>query len=148
MGHRDVNCSSGQLLKQAFNIVASGKAMILGFMLIISTSWSASAAELQVPVNETKVFVLEQAVATIAVTNPAIADVTIHNETTILVIGRTYGTTNLIALDDDGKPVATKRIRVVSPIASGSVTYVRGADMQSYSCSPRCERVVLPGDSK
>lgn len=142
MGHRDLTFKSAQFLKQ------SVKTLSLGLVLIISSSWSVAAAELHVPVNETRVYMLEQAVSTIAVTNPDIADVTIHNDRTILVVGRTYGVTNLIALDSDGKPVATKRIRVVAPVDSGTVTYVRGPDTQSYSCAPRCERVVLPGDGK
>lgn len=142
MGHRDLTFRSGQFLKQ------SAKTLTLGLVLMISSSWSATAAELHVPVNESRVYMLEQAVSTIAVTNPDIADVTIHNEKTILVIGRTYGVTNLIALDGDGKPVATKRIRVVAPVDGGTVTYVRGPDTRSYSCAPRCERVALPGDSK
>lgn len=122
------------------------KAALLGFILSTFAFANASAEELKVPIDETKAFVLEQAVSTVAVTNPAVADVSVHNDKVVLVVGRTFGTTNIIALNADGVPVATKRIRVVSAGGSSNVTYVRGPGIFSYSCAPRCERVLLPGD--
>ena len=136
MGHRAIICKFGQSIRTA----------TLGLILMIAASSSASAAELLVPIDESKVYILDQPVSTVAVTNPSIADVSIHNGKTILVIGRIFGTTNIIALDADGKPVATKRIRVTSSAGTGNVTYVRGPGIFSYSCAPRCERVLLPGD--
>ena len=141
MGYHDILRRSETTLRH-LSVVC-----ILGIFLAFSATPSAHAADLQVPVNESKAFMLDQPVSTVAVTNPAIADVTVHNEKTILVVGRTFGTTNLIALDADGKPVATKRIRVVSVPDSGSVTYVRGPGILSYSCAPRCERIALPSDN-
>jgi putative type II/III system pilus formation protein len=122
------------------------KTSLLGFILSTLAFTNASAEELKVPIDETKAFVLEQAVATVAVTNPAVADVSVHNDKVVLVVGRSFGTTNIIALNADGVPVATKRIRVVSPGGSANVTYVRGPGIFSYSCAPRCERVLMPGD--
>lgn len=140
MGHHDIDQSAGLTLRHLLKRVA------LGLVLIFSITHTAGAAELQVPIDESKVFVLDQPVATVAVTNPSIADVSIHNDKIILVVGRTFGVTNIIALDANGKPVATKRVRVTSVASAGSVTYVRGPGIYSYSCAPRCERVQLPGD--
>ena len=140
MGHHDVERGSGADLKTFFGIFT------LGFALLFSMTGSALAAELHVPIDESKVFVLDQPVSTIAVTNPSIADVSIHNDKIILVVGRTFGVTNIIALNADGQPIATKRVRVTSVADAGSVTYVRGPGIFSYSCAPRCERVLLPGD--
>lgn len=141
MGYHDINRRSEPALRKFFGACA------LGLLLAFSITGIARAADLQVPVNESKAFMLDQPVSTVAVTNPDIADVTVHNGQTILVVGRTFGTTNLIALDAEGKPIATKRIRVVSTPDSGSVTYVRGPGILSYSCTPRCERVSLPNDN-
>ena len=108
MGHHE--------LKKVFQKAGTTvRVLVLGLTLSIISFGTANAAELHVPIDETKAFVLENAVSTVAVTNPSIADVSVHNDKIILVIGRTFGTTNVIALDADGKPVATKRIRVVSP---------------------------------
>lgn len=141
MGYHDTNRRFETVLKSFFGIC------VLGLLLAFSMVGTAHAADLLVPVNESKAFMLDQPVSTVAVTNPDIADVTVHNGKTILVVGRSFGTTNLIALDADGKPIATKRIRVVSTPDSGSVTYVRGPGILSYSCAPRCERVSLPNDN-
>jgi len=144
MGHHEMKKTTH---KSAFHKLTKAiTTTALGFMLSISFAGAASAAELNVPIDETKAFVLEKAVATVSVTNPSIADVSVHNDKIVLVIGRSFGTTNIIALDADGTPVATKRIRVVSPGGGSNVTYVRGPGIFSYSCAPRCERVILPGD--
>lgn len=140
MGHHDT------IKVSSHKIVRNLSVFLTGLVVWIAVAGTAHAAELQVPIDESKAFALEKAVATVSVTNPSIADVSVHNNKIILVIGRTFGTTNIIALDSDGNPVATKRVRVVSPAGTGNVTYVRGPGIFSYSCSPRCERVILPGD--
>lgn len=140
MGHHNVDRTTGPVLRHLLTMVT------LGLALILSVTGTAGASELQVPIDESKVFVVDQPVTTVAVTNPSIADVSVHNDKIILVVGRMYGVTNIIALDSDGKPIATKRVRVTSVANAGSVTYVRGPGIFSYSCAPRCERVLLPGD--
>lgn len=140
MGCHDSIRRAARCLRPLFNASA------LGLVLIFGVTGAASAAELHVPIDETKAFVLDQPFSTIAVTNPAIADVTVHNDKILLVVGRMFGVTNIVALDSEGKPVATKRIRVISAAGAGNVTYVRGPGIFSYSCAPRCERVTMPGD--
>lgn len=109
---------------------------------------SAMADEIRVPLDESAVHVFDQDVATIAVANPAIADVSVHNGRVLLVVGRSFGTTNVIALDNEGKPIGSKRIRVTSVGGWSNVTLIKGDQNSiiSFSCAPRCERVIVPGD--
>ncbi len=104
-----------------------------------------SSSELRVTLDHTKVHVLDRKISTVAMTNPAIADVTLHNDQVLLIVGRNFGVTNLIALDSAGHPIATRTIRVVDDDLD-TVTMVRDGNIYSYSCSPRCERSPRPSD--
>jgi hypothetical protein len=129
-------------LKKAFVKIAIVAATILG------TSAFVQAEEIRVPLDESTVFVFDQDVGTVAVSNPAIADVSVHNGRVLLVMGRSFGTTNVIILDKDGKAIGNKRIRVTSVGGWSNVTLVKGGQngVISFSCAPRCERAIVPGD--
>src|SRR5690606_21278582 len=81
----------------------------------------AYAADFKVPVNESKALHLATPAATVMVGNPAIADVTIENAQLLYVMGRSYGTTNLIILNNEGKHIPDMNVIVPSTI-SASVT--------------------------
>lgn len=119
------------------------------YVAVASAGAFANAAdgELRVPFNQTVVHMLDKPVATVAITDPSIADVSIHNERVLLVIGRSYGLTNLVALDAAGHPIETRAVRVV-PVDQATLTLTRGSTAFSYSCSPRCERIAVPTDDE
>lgn len=106
----------------------------------------AAASEFKVPMNETKPLHLSVPAATVMVGNPAIADVSVESTKLIYVMGRNYGTTNLVALDADGKTIVDMKLSVTAQGAS-AVTLTRGTGQLSYNCSPRCERVPVIGDN-
>ncbi len=105
----------------------------------------AWAADLNIEVNHSRLHALGQAASTIIVGNPAIADVSVSNSNTLVVFGRSYGTTNLIALDAGGRQIANLDVSVTEP-RSTAMTFNRGAAQTSYSCAPRCVRVINPAD--
>lgn len=74
----------------------------------------------------------------VAVGNPAIADVMVLDERNILVLGKGFGTTNVIALDRGGRLILD-RVVVVSAADAGQVTIYKGASASQYACAPRCE---------
>jgi Flp pilus assembly secretin CpaC len=74
----------------------------------------------------------------VAVGNPAIADVQVLDERNILVIGKGYGTTNVVVLDRSGRLILD-RVVVVSAADAGKVTVFKGSSASQYACSPRCE---------
>jgi hypothetical protein len=65
----------------------------------------------------------------------------------IVVTGKGYGATNVIAMDRAGDILVDRTILVGGP-ADKVVTIYRGADRESYSCMPVCERRVTLGDSE
>ncbi len=121
---------------------------IFGLAAMFSLSGAAHAEDIMVPLDESAVYVFDKDIATVAVANPSIANVSVHNRRIILVQGRAFGTTNVIALDQSGHPIASKRVRVGSVGGSGNVTMIRGSlkGVVSYNCSPYCERILVPGD--
>lgn len=82
----------------------------------------------------------------VAVGNPAIADVMILDERNILVLGKGFGTTNVIALDRGGRLILD-RVVVVSAADAGKVTVYKGTSASQYACAPRCEMTEKGDDT-
>jgi S-formylglutathione hydrolase FrmB len=109
-------------------------------------SAQAQAAGFLVEVNQSKALHLSAPATAVMVGNPAIADVSVLGPQLVYVLGRSYGKTNIIALDASGKQITELNIDVVAPSGS-TVTLTRGAGQLTYNCTPRCERTVAQGDS-
>ncbi len=74
-----------------------------------------------------------------------IADVTLlKSGNTMIVTGKGFGQTNMIALDAGGNPVAESNIVVVGD--PRALVVQRGMDRQSYTCAPRCQPTAVLGD--
>jgi Pilus formation protein N terminal region len=82
----------------------------------------------------------------VIVGNPMIADLSVQKNGIVVVTGKSYGITNVIALDNAGSLLAESLISVQG--ATDSVVVVqRGLDRESYSCTPNCQPSILLGDS-
>ena len=78
--------------------------------------------------------------------NPVIANVTmLKRNNTIVLTGKGFGETNLIALDAQGKALGESTVRVMP--AENVLIVQRGMDRESYACSPKCEPIVNLGDT-
>ena len=121
---------------------AASAALMLGLL-----SGAAEAADFQVELNHSKALYLPAPVATVMVSNPAIADVSIQGSKLLYVLARSYGRTDFIALNAEGKQVAHFDIDVIAPKTS-AVTLLRGTAQTTYSCTPRCEPVPDPSDGR
>ncbi|MES1989434.1 MAG: pilus assembly protein N-terminal domain-containing protein [Pseudomonadota bacterium] len=108
-------------------------------------SVQASAAGFNVEINQSRALKLDAPASAVMVGNPAIADVTVLGPQLIYVLGRSYGKTNFVALDANGKQISAFDVNVVAQ-ANSTVTLTRGAGQLTYNCTPRCERVVAMGD--
>ncbi len=96
-------------------------------------------------VDHAKVVRLPEKAQTVVVGNPAIADVSVQRNGVMIVTGKSFGVTNLIALDANGTLLAESLVRVGA--ASDSVlTVQRGMDRESYACNPDCQPSVQMGD--
>jgi Flp pilus assembly secretin CpaC len=114
---------------------------------VVALPDAAPAAEtLTVTVDQATVMKLPEKVATIVVGNPLIADVAVQSGGLVVVTGKGYGSTNLIALDRAGA-VLMERSVVVRGATDQSVQVYRGVERETYSCTPDCERRITLGDS-
>lgn len=111
------------------------------------TRGEAKADAVAVTVDHAKVLRLPEKAQTVIVGNPAIADVTVQRNGVMIVTGKSFGVTNLIALDATGALLAESTVRVGA--ASDSIlTVQRGLERESYSCTPDCQPSAQLGDSK
>lgn len=100
-----------------------------------------------VTVDQAKVVRLPEKAQTVIVGNPAIADVSVQKNGVMVVTGKSFGVTNLIALDSSGTLLAESLVRVRA--ATDSVLVVqRGLERESYSCTPQCQPAAQLGDVK
>lgn len=106
----------------------------------------ALANDLSVTIDQTKMVQLSAGATTIVVGNPSIADVAMQDADTALVTGKSFGTTNIIAIDSEGRQVANVRV-VVAANSDRTVTLMRGNQQITLSCAPRCAPAPVPGDS-
>jgi Flp pilus assembly secretin CpaC len=105
----------------------------------------AGDSPLVVTVDQARVVKIPPGVQTLIIGNPIIADVTLLKQGgAMIVTGKGFGETNLIALDAAGDPVAESMIRVVD--GNNALVVQRGLERQSYTCAPRCEPTVKLGD--
>jgi Flp pilus assembly protein, secretin CpaC len=125
--------------------------IVLAAVLSSLTFGSAEAGSaMSVPLDEVRVVSFVKPVATLYVGNPVIADVMIIDNRHAFVQGKAFGTTNVVALDSAGRPVANQQIVVAGKSGAGAtVTLQRGKEQMTYACAGnRCQPAPQPGDAK
>jgi Flp pilus assembly secretin CpaC len=126
---------------------AAQSAVVLAATLGSLFAANAPAAEvIDVELDQATIMRLPERVATLVIGNPLIADATIQPGGLMVLTGKGYGSTNLVALDRDGAVLMSRSILVTGAKDHVVVVY-RGVARESYSCAPDCERRVTLGDS-
>lgn len=108
---------------------------------------AAAAEQLWLTMDQVRPFQLDAPAQSIVVGNPAIADVTIQDNTNLLLFGKAPGLTNIYIFDEAGEPVKNLMIRVRTP-SSDMLTVHRGAARTTYNCTTNCEATVTVGDDQ
>jgi putative type II/III system pilus formation protein len=106
------------------------------------------ADTMTVSVDQAAVMKLPERVATIVIGNPLIADAALQSGGILVITGKGYGATNLLALDRNGRVVLDKTIQVLSVSGNELVVVYKGAERETYSCAPDCEHRITLGDSQ
>ncbi|ASY57857.1 pilus assembly protein N-terminal domain-containing protein [Sinorhizobium sp. CCBAU 05631] len=84
--------------------------------------------------------ILARPASTLIIGNPAIAHATLSDDKTVILTGKTPGSTNLIVMDAEGGEVANIVLDVVA--AGGRLVTVHGGGGRStYSCTEHCDPV-------
>jgi hypothetical protein len=106
---------------------------------------AVEARRLSVQVDHAQVSRLPPGTSTIVVGNPLVADATVQQNGVMVVTGRSYGRTNILILDNQGKTLSDVGVDVTAS-EDGVVTVYRGTGRETYSCTPVCETTLRVGD--
>ena len=90
---------------------------------------------------------LPRPAAEVIIGNPSIADVAIQGGNLLAVTGKSYGVTNIIALDAQRNVIQDQRV-VVERDSQSSLVLYKGAQRETYSCNPSCSPTLSIGDEK
>ena len=130
--------------------MSSRLSLALAFAIAFGASpaHAESASDvLAVTLDQAKVAKLPPGTTTLIVGNPMIADVTmLKNNNSMVITGKGFGQTNLIALGADGAIIEEKQVRVLP--AKTLVILQNGASRVSYACNPDCMPTVQLGDDE
>src|SRR5437588_11448134 len=109
---------------------------------VLVVSSPVKAAEIQVPLDHVRTVILARPAKTIYVGNPTIADITVVDPRHVFVLGNTFGSTNLIALDASGEQTLNDQV-VVTDRPGAAVTVERGVFRTTMMCTvEHCEQAT------
>lgn len=127
---------SSILLAAALTVLALG----------VPAAAEPASSGLTVSIDHARVLKIDHPAETIIIGNPSIVDVSIHDASTLILTGRSFGVTNLVVLDANGDPVVDESV-IVNAVETASVRVYRQSQRTSYSCSPNCQPTVTVGDT-
>lgn len=115
------------------------------FALTALFSQAASAQDLIVKYDQASIIRLPRPAAEIIVGNPSITDVSIQSGTSLVITGKSFGVTNIIALDAQGQVIRDQRI-MVRVDDDRMVVVNSGGKRSSFACTPNCAPTLTVGD--
>lgn len=106
----------------------------------------AFAEDLVVKFDQSQLLQLPRPASEVIIGNPSIADVAIQAGNLLVVTGKSFGITNIIALDAERKVIQDQRV-LVRRDEVRVVNVYKSTDRWSYNCVPQCNPTLMPGDS-
>ncbi|APO73089.1 pilus formation domain-containing protein [Rhizobium etli 8C-3] len=94
---------------------------------------------LRVYMDHARVLKLDRPASKVIIGNSKVADATVADPKTIVLTGRSFGTTNLVLLDVDGNAILDETV-LVSIDEGNTVRVYRQTDRSVLSCTPNCEQ--------
>ncbi|MFH6782081.1 MULTISPECIES: pilus assembly protein N-terminal domain-containing protein [Methylobacterium] len=128
-------------------LLRAAPVLAVALLLAPAAAQASEQATVTVTVDNAKVIRLPERTATVIVGNPIIADVSLQRNGIVVLTGKSFGSTNLIALDSSGTMLAESAISVRAGSPS-VVTVQRGLERESYSCTPACQPAMQLGDAQ
>ena len=107
----------------------------------------AKSGDLIVRYDQSQLLRLPRAATEIIIGNPSIADVALQGGNLLVVTGKTFGITNVIALDADRNVIQDQRV-IVERDEARVVNLHKGGSRFTFSCTPNCEPNLTIGDDE
>jgi Flp pilus assembly secretin CpaC len=135
-----------------FSARMTARVLAVAILASVFTQTRANAGpargdDLIVKYDQSQLVHLPRAAAEIIVGNPTIADVAVQGGNLLVVTGKTFGITNIIALDSDRAVIQEVRVLVQRDEVK-VVNLQRGTQRQSYNCTPQCNPSITIGDEQ
>lgn len=116
-------------------------ALVMGWMAPLP----AKAGDLVVRYDQSQLLRLPRPATEVIIGNPSIADVALQGGNMLVVTGKTFGITNVIALDAERNVIQDQRV-LVERDDRRVVNLHKGSSRYTYSCTPNCEPNQTIGD--
>ncbi|MCC7266815.1 MAG: pilus assembly protein N-terminal domain-containing protein [Caulobacteraceae bacterium] len=113
--------------------------------LLAAAATAAQAQTMTVNLDQSLRLSLPAPARDVVVSNPTVVDVSMLSPTSLLVLGKGYGITNLMVVDAAGRTIIDREV-VVGSSDANRVSFYRGPNVTNYACAGRCERTPLPGE--
>ena len=121
-------------------------AAIVALGSFLEPSATLAQEPIAIVINRAKVMRISRPADTIIIGNPGIADATIQDNQTLIITGRSFGSTNLIVLDSEGQAIADEILMVMSS-DEDVVTVFKRSSQVTLSCTPQCAPTLTIGDN-
>jgi len=120
---------------------------MLAAVAAVAAGPAKATDDLIVKYDQSQLLRLPRPAAEIIIGNPAIADISVQSGNLLVITGKTFGITNIIALDADRNVIQDQRVLVKRDEVK-VVNLHRGAQRQSYNCTPQCNPSITVGDEQ
>lgn len=124
--------------------VLGSLAAIAGAVMVSSV---VSADPITLSTDQVRIVTFKRPVKTVFVANPVVADITVIDSTRAFIQGKNLGSTQLVALDENGQEAFNDQITVLNQPGS-VVTLQRGKAQTTLNCmDQRCQSAPVIGDA-
>lgn len=120
--------------------------LMMAATALIAAGAAHAAEDIRVNADQTVAVKLDKPAKTVLVGNALIAEATMIDEKTVYVLGRMAGQTNLVAVDKNGTEIFNETVSVRIGDQQMVTLHKGNTGPRTYSCAPKCEWVVMPGD--
>ena len=124
-------------------------ALFISLTLAVSGAATAPAlaGDLIVRYDQSQLLRLPRPATEVIIGNPSIADVALQGGNLLVVTGKTFGITNVIALDAERNVIQDQRV-IVERDDRRIVNLHKGGSRYTFSCTPNCEPNLTIGDDE
>ena len=124
-------------------------ALLISLALALSSPLTtpSQAGDLVVRYDQSQLLRLPRPATEVIIGNPSIADVALQGGNLLVVTGKTFGITNVIALDAERNVIQDQRV-IVERDDRRVVNLHKGGSRFTYSCTPNCEPNLTIGDDE
>lgn len=107
----------------------------------------AAAQQFTVEAGTTKPLRLSKPASSVLIGNQNVADVAVADPQLVFLTGRSFGTTNLLVLDDANNIIYSTDV-VVTTNSANLVTINRAGSSYTYDCAGECRDAPVIGDNE